>query len=110
MALNRSSRTRETVSKRTTRWFFDAGKEVYELVSPDGVVFVMRSASLRVDPHNTVNELPTLGDRLSLPEGWQFRARTLAKELVMSATYDSDPPNTTVLDELENNYRRLRNP
>jgi hypothetical protein len=40
----------ETVSRRTTTWFFDAGTEVYELVSPEGTVFVMQSASLMVDP------------------------------------------------------------
>jgi hypothetical protein len=101
---------RETVSKRTTTWFFDAGTEVYELVSPEGTVFVMQSASLAIDPHNTVDTLPTLGDRLSLPEGWQFRARTLEEELVMPVTYDDDPPNTIVLDELENNYQRVRTP
>jgi hypothetical protein len=100
----------ETVSKRTTTWFFEAGTEVYELVSPTGSVFVMQSASLRVDPDNTVGKLPTLGERLTLPEGWQFRVRTLKEELVMAATYDSDPPNTIVLDEFENNYQRLRNP
>jgi hypothetical protein len=99
---------RETVSKRTTTWFFDAGTEVYELVSPEGTVFVMQSASLMVDPHNTVDRLPTLGDRLSLPEGWQFRVRTLEADLVMPVTYSDDPPNTIVLDELENNYQRLR--
>jgi hypothetical protein len=99
---------RETVSKRTTTWFFEAGAEVYELVSPEGTVFVMQSASLRVDPDNTVDKLRTLGDRLSLPDGWQFRVRTLEEELVMRATYDDDPPNTIVLDELENNYQRLR--
>lgn len=99
----------ETVSKRTTTWFFDAGAEVYELVSPEGIVFVMQSASLGVDPDNTVDKLPTLGERLALPEGWTYRARTLAEELVMPATYDDDPPNTIVLDELENNYQRLRN-
>ena len=100
----------ETVSKRTTTWFFEAGTEVYELVSPKGSVFVMQSASLRVDPDNTVDKLATLGERLTLPEGWQFRVRTLKEELVMAATYDSDPPNTIVLDEFENNYQRLRNP
>ena len=100
----------ETVSKRTTTWFFEAGTEVYELVSPTGSVFVMQSASLRVDPDNTVDKLPTLGERLTLPEGWQLRVRTLKEELVMAATYDSDPPNTIVLDEFENNYQRLRNP
>lgn len=99
----------ETVSRRTTTWFFEAGAEVYELVSPEGIVFVMQSASLRVDPENTVDKLATLGERLALPEGWTYRARTLEKELVMRATYEDDPPNTIVLDELENNYQRLRN-
>lgn len=98
----------DTVSRRTTTWFFDAGAEVYELVSPEGVVYVMQSASQRVDPDNTVDRLPTLGDRLSLPEGWQFKVQTLKEELVMPATYDDDPPNTIVLDELENNYQRRR--
>lgn len=98
----------DTVSRRTTTWFFDAGAEVYELVSPEGVVYVMQSASQRVDPDNTVDRLPTLGDRLSLPEGWQFKVRTLEEGLVMRATFDDDPPNTIVLDELENNYQRRR--
>jgi len=99
----------ETVSRRTTTWFFEAGTEVYELVSPEGIEYVMQSASLGVNPDNTVDKLPTLGERLALPEGWTYRARTLEKELVMRATYDDDPPNTIVLDEFENNYQRVRN-
>jgi len=99
----------ETVSRRTTTWFFEAGSEVYELVSPEGIVYVMQSASLGVDPDITVDQLPTLGERLALPEGWTYRARTLEEELVMRATYDDEPPNTIVLDELENNYQRVRN-
>jgi hypothetical protein len=98
----------ESVSRRTTTWFFDAGAEVYELVNPDGTVFVMQSASLMIDPNNTVDKLRTLGDRLSLPEGWQFRVRTLDEDLVMPVTFSDDPPNTIVLDEFENNYQRLR--
>lgn len=101
---------RETVSKRTTTWFFEAGSEVYELVSPEDIVFVMQSASLRVDPDNTVDKLPALGERLALPEGWTYRTRTLENELVMRAMYDSDPPNTIVLDEFENNYQRIAIP
>ena len=100
----------ETVSRRTTTWFFEAGSEVYELVSPEGIVFVMQSASLGVDPDNAVDRLPSLGEHLALPAGWTYRARTLGEELVMRATYEDDPPNTIVLDELENNYQRLRNP
>jgi hypothetical protein len=92
----------ETVSRRTTTWFFKTGAEVYELVSPKGIVFVMQ-----VNPENTVDKLPTLGECLALPEGWTYRARTLGEELVMRATYDDDPPNTIVLDEFENNYQRI---
>lgn len=97
----------ETVSKRTTTYVFNAGAEVYELVAPDGKVFVMQSASLRVDTDNSVDKLPTLGERLSLPQGWQFRVRTLSEDLVIAANYDDDPPNTIVLDEFENNYQRV---
>jgi hypothetical protein len=98
----------ETVSKRTTTYVFNAGAEVYELVAPDGKVFVMQSASLRIDTGNTVDKLPTLGERLSLPAGWQFRVRTLGEDLVIAARYDDDPPNTIVLDEFENNYQRVK--
>ena len=98
----------ESVSKRSTTFIFDAGEEVYELVTPEGAVFTMFSASLRVDPNNTIDKLPTLGKRLSLPKGWIFRVRKLEKELVLVATYDADPPNTIVLDEFENNYQRNR--
>lgn len=38
------------------------------------------------------------------------RTRTLEQELVMRAIYDSDPPNTIVLDVFENNYQRIANP
>jgi len=100
----------ELVSRRTTTYWFDAGSEVYELVSPEGKVFVMQSASLGVDPENTVDKLPTLGDRLSLAPGWKFRVRTLEEDLVVPVTFDDDPPNTIVLDELENNYQRIDNP
>jgi hypothetical protein len=101
---------RETVSRRTSTWFFEAGTEVYELVSPTGSVYVMQSASLGVDPNNAVDKLPTLGERLALPEGWTYRTRTLDEELVMRVTFDDDPPNTIVLDEFENNYQHLPNP
>jgi hypothetical protein len=43
-----------------------------------------------------------------MPDGWQYRARTLDEDLVMVATYDDDSPNMIVLDEFENNYQRLR--
>ena len=76
------------VSKRTSRMIFNAGETVYELITPEGAVYTMFSLSLKVDPNNTIENLPTLGERLTLPKGWKFRSRKLDKEMVLTATAD----------------------
>ena len=93
------------VSKRTNTFYFNAGEQVYELVTPEGAVYTMFSLSLRVDPKNTIENLPTLGKRMSLPQGWTFRVRKLDKDLALSSSYDANPPNTIVLDQFENNFQ-----
>ena len=93
------------VSKRDSRMIFAAGETVYELITPEGAVYTMFSLSLKADPKNTIENLPTLGKRLTLPTGWQFRSRKLDKEMVLTATADSNPPNTVVLDQFEGNYQ-----
>jgi hypothetical protein len=80
-------------------------RQVYELVTPEGAVYTMFSLSLKVDPKNTIENLPTLGKRLTLPTGWKFRSRKLDKEMVLTATATSNPPNTIVLDQLMGNYQ-----
>lgn len=96
---------RPMVSKRTSAMIFNAGETVYELITPEGAVYTMFSLSLKVDPENTIENLPTLGKRLTLPSGWQFRSRKLDQEMVLTATADSNPPNTVVLDQFEGNYQ-----
>jgi hypothetical protein len=92
------------VSKRTSEAKYNAGEEIYELITPEGAVYTMFSLSLRIDPNNTLESLPTLDKRLTLPEGWSYRVRTLKEDLVLKSTYDSNPPNTIVMDTLENNF------
>ncbi len=93
-------------SKRTNSFKFSAGETVYELVTPEGAVYTMFSLSLKVDPNNTIENLPTLGERLKkLPEGWKFRSRKLDQEMILTSTADSEPPNTIVLDEFVGNYQ-----
>ena len=82
---------------------FNRGREVYELVAPTGSVYVMQSCSQKVDPNLTVERLPTLGEQL--PDGWQYRARTLGQDLVVRAQRGQDEAHI-VLDEFENNYQR----
>ncbi len=96
---------RVLVSKRTNTFYFNAGEQVHELVTPEGAVYTMFSLSLRVDPKNTMENLPTLAKRLTLPKGWTYRVRTLDKDLALSSSYDANPPNTIVLDQFEDNYQ-----
>ena len=92
-------------SKRSSVLTFNAGETVYELITPEVNVYTMFSLSLKIDPKNTIENLPTLGKRLTLPKGWKFRARKLDKDMSLTATADSNPPNTIVLDQLEGNYQ-----
>jgi hypothetical protein len=93
------------VSKRTNTFTFNAGEVVHELITPEGAVYTMFSLSLKADPKNTIENLPTLGDRLTLPTGWKYRTRTLDKDLTLTSSYDANPPNTIVLDQFEGNYQ-----
>jgi len=82
-------------------FFFDAGTPVHELVDPDGRAYVMQAYCIGVDPGLTQEGLATLGERLSMPDGWTYRTRVLDEELVV----DTSATVATVLqDELENTY------
>ncbi|WP_051370908.1 hypothetical protein [Streptomyces sp. 142MFCol3.1] len=87
---------------RTTQWVFLKGSEIHELVSPEGHQYVMQSLSRHVEPDLDVEQLPTLGERLRLPDGWQYRVRTLDEDLRVGAHGDAH----IVFDEYENNYQR----
>jgi hypothetical protein len=82
-------------------FFFDAGTPVYELVDPDGLVYVMQSYCLGVDPTTTQRSLETLGDRLAPPPGWSYRRRILKEELVVDTTQTIA---TVLQDEFEHSY------
>ena len=87
--------------KRGAVFFFDAGTPVHELVDPDGRAYVMQAYCNGVDPGLTQEGLATLGERLSMPDGWTYRTRVLDEELVV----DTSATVATVLqDELENTY------
>ncbi|MEY3806675.1 MAG: hypothetical protein RIR69_1487 [Actinomycetota bacterium] len=82
-------------------FFWDAGTEVYELVRPDGVAYVMQALCTAVDPTISIDTVADLGGKLQLPEGWSYRTRTLDEDLVVDT---SDHLATVVQDEYENSY------
>ena len=86
---------------RQAVFFFDAGKEIHELVDADGTAYVMQAYCVGVDATLNESNLAGLADRLDLPEGWSFRTRILAEELVVDT---SATIATVIQDELENSY------
>lgn len=98
-----SASYRELNVDRRAQFFFDAGKPVYELVNPEGDSYIMQALCRAVDPTMTEESLATLGDRLSMPDGWTYRMRVLEEELVVDT---SDHVATVIQDEFENTYTR----
>lgn len=87
---------------RNSVFEFRVGSEIYELLASDGSVYVMQSYAQIVDPSLSESDLPGLGARLTLPAGWQYRARTLTSPLVVNTPGEA----TVVQDELQNTYSR----
>src|SRR5262245_6287453 len=79
---------------------------VYELVGPDGSVYVMQAYSQIVDPALTLGALRNLGSRLQLPAGWSYRTRKLRHDLSLRTAGDA----TIVQDELMDTYQLERRP
>jgi len=80
---------------------FDAGREIYELVDPDGGRWVMQTYSQIVDKSLTLADLPDLASRLSLPTGWRYEARTPDDPLRVDTTGRAA---CVTQDDLANSY------
>ena len=64
--------------ERQTVWIYEPGKPIYELIDPEGNVFVMQSYSIQKHSQ-TQDSLASLASKLTLPSGWQFKTGTLTK-------------------------------
>jgi hypothetical protein len=80
---------------------FAAGQRVYELVDDTDRVFIMQSYSTQYEPQ-TLASLETLGERLSLPQGWSYRTRVLSEDLQVEAV---DNLATVLQDDFTNTYQ-----
>lgn len=88
--------------RRDTTWRYFAGESVYELVGPDGAIYVMQSYSTQQVAQDEAS-LAGLGEVLELMAGWSFRSRVLDEQLLVTAV---DGLATVVQDERGNTYQR----
>src|SRR5262249_24070457 len=72
--------------KKTQKMIYSKGKAVYELVDPEGHIYVMQAH----DEKHPIESLSKLGEQLKkLPNGWQYRTRNLTEELVIDLRPDA---------------------
>lgn len=88
---------------RGTKYTFLKGKPVFQLVDPEGRVYVMQAWSQIVDPDLSYEELPGLRSRVGLPDGWKYRTRKLDENLVLRANGQA----TIIQDVLKDTYQRI---
>jgi hypothetical protein len=86
---------------RDSVWFLEANKPIYELISPQGKVFVMQSYSTQIRPQ-TMASLDKLNTQLHLPEGWTFKTGIIKQPVKIA------PENNTTFvlqDDFLNSYQ-----
>jgi len=102
-AMNPAPYTANQVHRHTV-FTFNAGEEVYELHDPALRRWVMQTWSQIVDPNLSRADLARLGDRLNLPEGWNYQTRTLTSPLRIDTTTHAAQ---VLQDDLTNSYSLL---
>lgn len=86
--------------KKTQNLQWQAGKPVYQLVDPDGHVYVLQGYKVATE------DLATLADKFEkLPEGWKYRVQVLDEDLVMNLSPQKAIPS--VQDEFNQIYIRI---
>ena len=79
---------------------WEAGKPAYQLVDPDGHIYVLQGHKIPAD------SLATLGDEFQkLPEGWEYVVNVLTEDLEMKLT--PAVPIPSVQDEFDQIYIRI---
>jgi hypothetical protein len=89
---------------RDTVFIFNAGEEIYELHDPAFRCWVMQTWSQIVDPNLSRADLPKLGERLELPDGWTYHSRVLDSPLRIDTTTHAAQ---VLQDDLKNSYSLL---
>ncbi|MGY3489081.1 hypothetical protein ACVW1C_006964 [Bradyrhizobium sp. USDA 4011] len=89
--------------KKTQKMVYAKGKPVYELIDPDGNVYVLQAHEAKFP----TEALAELGEKLKLPSGWKFRTRDLSEDLVLDLK--SDQTIYAIGDEYHQYWTRIPN-
>jgi haloalkane dehalogenase len=99
----RTPYTENTVD-RQNQYVYERGKNIYQLVSPDGHIYVMQSYSQEIDKALNEDGLQNLASRLKLPKGWQYRVRRVDDDLVVR---NAAGKAHVIQDDFRNSYQLM---
>lgn len=91
---------------RETTYTIHPGERTFQLIDPDGNVYVMQSYARINDPDLRYGDLKNLASRLDLPDGWKYRPRTYNYRTTVTANGLAYVVN----DDLLNSYQRMLAP
>jgi hypothetical protein len=92
--------------QRDNYWEFAAHQPRFYLVTPDGTRYIMQAYAHYVDATQSFDTLPTLGEKLEMPEGWTFEVDLSPAEALRLGT-GSENVAVVLQDELGNTYQRV---
>lgn len=90
-------------------FIWNAGTEVYELIDPDGNVYVMTAYTDMFLESVKLKSLADLGSVMNLPKGWSYRARRLDKLLAIESVAKLGNSTVRLVDNYNNIYLRYPN-
>jgi hypothetical protein len=89
--------------KKTQKMMYAKGKPVFELVDPDGHVYVLQAHDKRF----TLESLKALGEQFKqLPENWHYRTRILSEDMILDLS--PDQKIYAIGDEFHQYYTRAQ--
>jgi hypothetical protein len=87
---------------KTQNLTWKAGKPTYQLVDPDGHVYIVQGHKIPTD------EMASLGDKYKeLPEGWEYRVVPPTEDMILNVK--AGEPIPSVQDEFDQIFMRLMN-
>ena len=94
---------REHHIQRQSIWVYAAGKSIYELIDPEGQVYLMYAYSLSTSQQSE-QDLKLLGQKMMLPKHWRFQTGILSQETQVKPFHHE---SIVIEDERRNAYHKI---
>ncbi len=92
-----------------SHFIWNAGSQIYELIDPDGNIYVMTAYTDMFLHSLKLKSLADLGSVMELPKGWSYRARRLEKLLAIESVAKLGNSTIRLADSYNNIYLRYPN-